>query len=333
MGAPVTLANIREAVRERGKVDESDTFILDSIDSFINQRYLNIATEQKWRWLIEQRDIKIEDAYTTGTVDVTNDSRTLTGTATAWTTNMVGRHLTIAGDDTIYEVISRPSATSIQLSERVQRATGTGLAYNMFQSEYGLWPDLDYIDEVWHDSRPREVTVKPLGYSEYIQKSALDPNRSGKADFYTKEGVAPYEGVPIGEFVIGHDFIGQPDSYKLALYPLIADADYVLHVTYVRRVDPLINDSDEPLIPKMDRWILVYGALADFYDQQGNETSMQFWNNEFDKGLKRMMRDYHDTDDKARLVVQDKWRRDSRRLSPSRWDLGTFFDAYYTRRR
>jgi len=327
MGAPITRADIREAVRRRGKVDPKDTFILDSIDDFVNQRYLSVSTEMKWRWLKLQREIKIHGKYETGTVTVANDDRAITGAATSWTEDMKGRFIKIAGENTIFEILDINESTQVMnLSERVQRASGSGLAYTMFQPEYGLFPDLDYIDEVWHDHTPRNVGVEPIDFNEYTRLISLNQMDEGKCDFYTREGFKDSEWVEIGQYIVGHDFIGCKSSYRISLFPPVADEDYILRISYVRKVDILESDGDEPLMPVNDRWVLVYGALADYYDMQGNETSMAFWNQEFDKGLKRMMKDNRDTDEKLKFVVGDRWRKDGRRVSPSRYDLGVFFD-------
>ena len=153
--APRTKSEIRESVRVRGKIGADDTATLTAIDGFVNQRYLNVSTETKWRWLKEKRDIKIVTSYTTGTVAVTNDSREVTGTSTTFTEEMEGRFIKISGDDQYYLIVARISDTIIQLSERVIRTTTTGLSYEIFQGEYGLWPDRSEERRVGKECRSR----------------------------------------------------------------------------------------------------------------------------------------------------------------------------------
>lgn len=325
---PKTLANIVEAIRVRAKIDSSDTDTLDTIRGFINQRYLSVATEYKWRWLKKRRDLRVPAVYSTGTVAVTINSREVTGTGTAWTAAMAGRFIKIQGEDHLYEIVARNSTTQIELSERIARTTAASLTYEIFQPEFGLWPDLENIDEVWHDYGGSRNVVKPVSNAEYWDVASRSPEETGKARVYAREGFKNYEGAIIGQFVVGYDFAGTPPAYRVLLFPRFPDAAYNVHVTYIQKATPMAADSDEPLMPLEDRWVLVYGGLADYMGQQGNETSLAYWTTEFEKGIKRMLRDQDDTDSKAKLVVEDRW-RGKKKPSAARYDLGSYFDKYY----
>lgn len=69
-------------------------------------------------------------AYSTGTVSVTKDSATVTGSGTTWTGNVnVGDLFKIIGDTHRYYVRAVNSNTSITLHKPVVRATASGLTY------------------------------------------------------------------------------------------------------------------------------------------------------------------------------------------------------------
>ena len=325
---PNTMAALKEAVRVRAKIDTTDTDSLSAIEGFINQRYLNVATEHQWRWLRDKRDLRIPAVYSTGTVSVTVDSREVTGASTVWTDAMVGRFIKISGDDHIYQLVSRLSNTTIELSERVLRASGSSLSYQIFQSEFGLWPDVENIGDVWLDSAGDRSVIRAISPKEYWEIAAASPEDTGKPKFFTRDGQKSYEGVPIGQWVVGYDFIGTPESYRICFLPRIPSGAINAHIGYFKKVEPLAAATDTPLMPLEDRWVLVYGALADWYNLSGNETSMAYWNLEFEKGVKRMLRDHNKTDSKAQLVVPDRWRRRAK-PSPARYDLGEYFDKYY----
>ena len=329
---PKTSDDIVYAVRVRAKVASDDTNNIDAIKTFIQQRYLNICTETRWRWLRNDRDLKIEAPYTTGTVSVTNDSRTITGSGTSWTEAMVGAKIVI-NDGEIFEILSVSSATSLSISERYQGTTASSLAYSIYRDEYPLWPDFDQIENIWHDysNMAGNGKVYPVSPDEMVVLKTSKPSSNGKAIYYTIDGVDTYNSVPIGQFIIGHDFIGGSTTKKLEIYPERPDSSYNIHVKYTYLVEPLDDGISEPLIPLNDRWVLVYGALSDYYDMAGDKTSAQYWNNEYEKGMRRMLRDLDDTDDKAKIVVPDRW-RSNKRISPRRYDLGEYFDKYYTRR-
>lgn len=77
------------------------------------------------------RDLS-QDAYTTGTVAVTNGSATVTGSGTAFTVNMVGRYFSVTastGDNLWYRIVNRPSATILTLENVYEGETVSGVAY------------------------------------------------------------------------------------------------------------------------------------------------------------------------------------------------------------
>ena len=322
--APRTKAEIRDSIRRRVKGDSSDTFLLDTIDGFVSQRYAKLCSETSWRWLKDYRDILVPAEYTTGTVTVVAESREVTGLGTTWNADFVGRWMEIQGDDTVYKIVGRNSATVVQLSERVDRASAATLTYRIYQAEFGLWPDCDHVDEIWHDHLSRRHTVRAVTPDEYADLVSIDPDNSGKAQLFTRLGNKNYEGDPVGQDIIGYSFIGTPLGPGLAVYPRRPDERYVLHVSYIRKVDFLSADTDQPLIPENDRWVLVEGGLSDTYAMLGNETATAYWNKEYEKSVARMRRDNEETDNTARFIVPDKWRRS--RPSTAEYDMGTWFD-------
>lgn len=96
------------------------------------------------------RDLSAAD-YTTGTVSVTTATTAVTGSGTAWTTNMAGRWLNIpqtasdttSGDDEWYQIASVASATSLTLANQYQGGTVTGGTYTI--GEVPILPE-DYQD-------------------------------------------------------------------------------------------------------------------------------------------------------------------------------------------
>ena len=96
------------------------------------------------------RDLSVAD-YTTGTVAVTHNSATVTGSGTAWTANMADRWLNIplttsnstSGDDEWYQVKSVESATSLTLWDGYVGSTASGSSYTIGESP--ILPE-DYQD-------------------------------------------------------------------------------------------------------------------------------------------------------------------------------------------
>jgi hypothetical protein len=72
--------------------------------------------------------------YTTGTVAVTQNNATVTGTDTVWTSAMVGRWFKVNSDGYWYRVASRASNTSITLESVYEGTTATAQAYVIGES-------------------------------------------------------------------------------------------------------------------------------------------------------------------------------------------------------
>lgn len=82
-------------------------------------------------YIKKTRDLRTEN-YTTGTIAVTNNSATVTGTGTTWNTAnniRAGNFLFI--DDTPYEVLTVGGTTSITLTQPYQGTTASGLSYKI----------------------------------------------------------------------------------------------------------------------------------------------------------------------------------------------------------
>ncbi len=78
------------------------------------------------------RDRNLTNAdYTTGTVTLTNNSQTVTGSGTTFTAGMVGRWLSSTTDGYWYRISGFTSTTVLTLEEAFQGTTGSALAYTI----------------------------------------------------------------------------------------------------------------------------------------------------------------------------------------------------------
>jgi len=95
----------------------------------------------------------------------------------------------------------------------------------------------------------------------------------------TINGYKAYQGPKLGQFILGHDYLGGNDrnDLQMSIFPFVPDEDFTLHMQYQIKIQPLNNDSDEPLIPVEKRHILVYGALADMYLRERVDDTAQLW--------------------------------------------------------
>ena len=105
------------------------------------------------------------------------------------------------------------------------------------------------------------------------------------------------------------------ETYRdIWVYPSqFRDHDITLHVDYIQIIQPLEDDTDEPLMPVDDRMILVYAALSRTWVKQRNPETAG--NNErlFESKLVRMAAKAGDSSDKPNVNVDPLWAASKRR--------------------
>jgi len=100
------------------------------------------ATTHPWPHYRDLDYITTIAEYTTGTVTVTQDSKTVTGSGTTFTVAMVGRKLRVASDTAFYEIAAFVSTTEITLAVPYQGSSAAGETFSIFQDEYRLRADV-----------------------------------------------------------------------------------------------------------------------------------------------------------------------------------------------
>lgn len=129
------------------------------------------------RYIRRIKDMSADD-YTTGTVTFTNESTTITGSSTVFTSGMVGRW--IKGSDNFwYEIESFTSTTVITLARPYNGSTASAQTYTI--GELPLIPE-DYHSLLWY---------KPVAIY-YLQKKELDVAREYR-DMYERERKALFD--------------------------------------------------------------------------------------------------------------------------------------------
>jgi hypothetical protein len=130
----------------------------------INAIRADLISQFSGRWSGQYREgwLSLVPVYTTGTVDVTQGSRTVTGSGTTFTAAMVGRKF-LGPDNAYYKVIAVASTTSLTLSEAYQGTTATGSLYQIWKDEYVLYPDVFSLIAVTNYIEPGQA-------SEYTNK-------------------------------------------------------------------------------------------------------------------------------------------------------------------
>lgn len=141
----------------------------------------------KWPANYREGWLPLGALYNTGTITVTLNSDSVTGSGTVWTTSMKGQKL-IVGSET-YKIASVPNATTLTLTQPYQQASNSSLTYNIWQDEYRLYPEawavagfIDYqlpmrMVEAWpsnmKDSYPFPANVEEPNVYTILNKEGI----------------------------------------------------------------------------------------------------------------------------------------------------------------
>lgn len=109
-----------------------------AVRNAIRQRLMEYAASYDWPHYRDIGSIQTINDYTTGTVSVTNGSRTVTGSGTTFPTLSAGRKIRIGTENHFYYVATRDSATQLTLRDPYMGSTQSGVTYTLFQDEYKL---------------------------------------------------------------------------------------------------------------------------------------------------------------------------------------------------
>lgn len=128
---------INEVVRGLGlDSDTIETRTLDSVKLRINEAQDTIFYDSDWEWRKRSFYMTTRAPYETGTISVTQNSRTITGSGTTWTDSMKIGYILISSK--LYKIQSVDSTTSIKLEAPYDETTTSGLSYKIIFPEYPL---------------------------------------------------------------------------------------------------------------------------------------------------------------------------------------------------
>lgn len=261
--------------------------VAHALASNIQRGYDRVINKRKWWWLDGEQRIRLEAPEDTGTITLTAGSPDFTGTGTAFTSDHVGRLLRVQGDRHYYVIKSIASATAGTL-EQTAVETQTDVSFHIYKHQYVLPMDYDRMIEVVNP-RIGDRPVQGMDTWEFFRRVS---GRGGLA----------LEGIPFLYTV--YEFDEQTRQRYLMPWPQAREA-HDLIVYYKKQRVPLINDTDEPLIPEKHLQVLVYWALYQYYTHTQPDARAAVAKQDYDTELNTMLED------------QDTHERGDFRLTPS----------------
>lgn len=119
---------------------------------FVINAFRRLAEVRRWSWLTKFNQFIAPAAYNTGTVTVTLNSTTVTGSGTTFTAAMVGRQFKVGTSSPIYTIAQYTSATSIELDLVYGGTTTAGASYIIYQSYFTVPSDFHQFISLWDPS-------------------------------------------------------------------------------------------------------------------------------------------------------------------------------------
>lgn len=302
-----TFKDIQDAIIRRAKLEDTTANRTD-LKEYINTYYQRIGREEFYRWSGENGRLKLRAKYTTGTLTATNDSDQVTGDGTAWDENTHRfSRLWVSGSNQNFKIIRVGSTTTMTLDQPYTGTTTAGLSYTIYRDEYGLFPDFQGMRKLRIPGLARRNQPRPCGPNELDMLRDQSPFRSGTPLYYTVFGKSVYTEKTWATFNVNYDFWEDdlddaPRNDSLVVWPSILTTDTIATVRYTKILPGLGADADEPLMPRGDRSILVWGVLKERFLVNRDPTTKREWDIEYMSARKKMAADIETTDDELILV-------------------------------
>lgn len=261
----------------RVRVDTSQTVSVAHAKRWINiaLRDIHVGYAEKLPWAERSAVLTTHPEYTTGTVDVTIGSTSITGTTTAWNTandygqnNMrVGGKIVIDGGVDIYEITAVGGDTAATISPQWIGDTDTDLTYKYFEDEYDL--DSDFLRPFDMQFFDKDMSIALMDRREFRMRYPRNKNtgkprvgtlfdRAFSGDTTPRRRIA-FKDPPDKAYLLPYNFI----TNKLAVQSDGTEAE------------ELSSDDDEPIVPLRYRHAIVFHALYHWYRDKKNDSRSQ----------------------------------------------------------
>ena len=119
---------------------------------FVRNAFRRLYEKRRWSWKIKFGQFIAPAIYNTGTVTVTLNSTTVTGSGTTFTAAMVGRQFRIGLAAPVYTIAQFVSATQIELDQVWGSDSASGAAYSIYQCFFTVPSDFHQFTTLWDPS-------------------------------------------------------------------------------------------------------------------------------------------------------------------------------------
>jgi len=164
---------------------------------------------------MKRGQFQVPAVYSTGTLSATNNSATIDGVGTVWTSAMIGRQLVVSG----YPIYTITAVDIGGLQLTIDAAWGaeaiSGSTYQIYKCYYSVPTDFHSFMTIWDVSLGIKLG---LGYTQ-AEMASIDPERTNTGDAYLAAAFDYY--VPTGETVAVPRYELWPHPTAQRVYPYL----------------------------------------------------------------------------------------------------------------
>lgn len=178
-----TFADIYTAVLEQIKISASDTTSLNRIKRDINQIYLQLMSEESWKFARMHSDVIIRSYYSEGTVSVTNGDRTIT-LSDAPSESKQDYFFHINGYNEEYRIdLHTAGSDTIELTSEFTGTTSTSTTFKIYQKYVPLPNEMMDVIRAWTDYTGK--LMEPLDDESFKKLTLSQPRRADRPRYFT----------------------------------------------------------------------------------------------------------------------------------------------------
>ena len=246
--------------RERAEVWE--------VQQAVNDALLEICQFHNWNFLIDRYDIGLANAYSTGTVSVTNGSTLVLGQGTAWdNVNWFNKKILISGSNTEKEIFTFIGTSSCNLRYPWNAPTQTNVGYTIYQDEYPV-PMQSGRDIMVINPLLRYRLIKLDRYSAEDRTVFARFTFGIRPTHYSDGGtdqtslVAVIGGSQLASDLVGSQVATSPtyNWSRLKVWPPVSTQQDLI-LLYHKTPFSLLNDTDQTVLPNEFEEVLIHLAL------------------------------------------------------------------------
>lgn len=207
----------------------------------------DICGAYDFSFLKDYSEITTAPTYTTGTVSITQDSTSATGSGTSWlTATHTGRIIKFNSDSEYYEITAIVDGTQVMtLSSAYIGDTDTDATYNMYKIYYDL--PTDFKKMVWAKQIDTPDVILPLREITTVNAYTDEFDYSGNIQAYILSGL---------------NSSGTP---QVRFYPMQTTRKKV-HICYIKKLPTINSTGATSKIPSSVHMLFVYKLNEIIFD-------------------------------------------------------------------